>query len=127
MKISRVFFVLLLVAGCAHAAAPLQHRGPEEGKLLTEVFVRFAELKSQDKLPGLPSTDKRRLVAGELTRTSERNPYPLSMTIRALGAVDGSVSHYTMVKRTPSALWQLDQVKRTDKNGRSIEGVSTSR
>ncbi len=89
---------------------------------LMEARDFFASLKEQDRLPGIAKNDHGSVSASvDLSDKARLGTYPLSWTFYATKEGDPSIYHYTLVRPSSQAPWQLGQAWRTDSHGRLLE------
>jgi hypothetical protein len=75
----------------------------------------FLQLKKEGRLPGLPKESH-----GSVTTSlglGGVQQYPFSLTFHVVATGDTSTNHYTLLRSSSDAPWQLEKAWRTDTQG----------
>jgi len=105
--------VVFVFTGCVATGTP-------KAKLLEDAGTYVSELKAQNKLPGLTTTEHWRLIASAPWKGGEVS-YPASVIVRVWKQGDESTYYYALVKDTQEAPWSLAEATRCDKHDKVIE------
>jgi hypothetical protein len=79
------------------------------------------ELKKQNRLPGTPKESHGSVstIVGDISKFKEAK-YPFAMTFHSVLIGDSLTNHYTVMRPSADADWQLQKAWRTDTEGNTI-------
>jgi hypothetical protein len=110
--------LITLLEGCA---SPESAARGQQGKMLQSAVQHFAQLKQQDRLPGIRREEHGSLTTKALPLREGDISYPASVTIRATKKGDDSTYSYGLLKESESSPWQLVKASRLGKDGKLLE------
>src|SRR6188474_412091 len=115
--------LITLLGGCAspESVSPESAARGQQGKLLQSAVRHFAQLKQQDRLPGIRREEHGSLTSKALPLREGEVSYPASVTIRATKNGDNSTYSYGLLKESESSPWQLVKASRLDQDGKLLE------
>ena len=86
----------------------------------------LTELKKQGRVPGVPKDSHAEVTGGlhsgnlEMSELKEAK-YPFSLTFNVVLTGDSLTNHYTIIRASSDADWQLQKAWRTDTEGRTVK------
>lgn len=91
-------------------------------KEMDEAAGALKALKLQGRLPGMPQNRHATVTTGNFpaSRLQAAAAYPFSITLHLVPAGDLFTNHYTMMRSSADAEWQLQKAWRTDTEGRTV-------
>ena len=119
-----VLMMLMISAGCSSHDSRLKASVRTNSATLEVVsaLTFMKELHEQNGLVGLSKDEHGLLDSDDVPlASSNENVYPMVLTLHAVKTGESATNHYTVVRQSKDAPWQIQRAWRTDSQGNLVE------